>query len=87
MAEKTLCRRGEARRSALVDDYVELIADLIENGNEARPVDIAARLGAAQPTVARDADAADRPAGTAALPRRLRSCQQLARDRGGYDGR
>ena len=30
----------EARRSALVEDYVELIADLIEDGNEARQVDI-----------------------------------------------
>jgi DtxR family manganese transport transcriptional regulator len=43
----------EARRGALVEDYVELIADLIEDGNEARQVDIAARLGVAQPTVAR----------------------------------
>ena len=43
----------EARRGALVEDYVELIADLIEDGNEARQVDIAARLGVAQPTVAK----------------------------------
>ena len=43
----------EARRSAVVEDYVELIADLIEDGNEARQVDIAARLGVAQPTVAK----------------------------------
>ncbi|MBL8582378.1 MAG: manganese-binding transcriptional regulator MntR, partial [Rhizobiaceae bacterium] len=43
----------EALRSALVEDYVELIADLIEDGNEARQVDIAARLGVAQPTVAK----------------------------------
>jgi DtxR family manganese transport transcriptional regulator len=43
----------EARRSALVEDYVELIADLIEDGNEARQVDIAARLGVSQPTVAK----------------------------------
>ena len=42
-----------ARRSALVEDYIELIADLIEDGNEARQVDIAARLGVAQPTVAK----------------------------------
>jgi len=42
-----------ARRGALVEDYVELIADLIEDGNEARQVDIAARLGVAQPTVAK----------------------------------
>lgn len=43
----------EASRLALVEDYVELIADLIEDGNEARQVDIAARLGVAQPTVAK----------------------------------
>lgn len=52
MAEKTHSRRGQVRRSALVEAYVELIAGLIENGNEARQVDIAARLGVAQPTVA-----------------------------------
>jgi len=43
----------EARRAELVEDYVELIADLIEDGGEARQVDIAARLGVAQPTVAK----------------------------------
>jgi DtxR family manganese transport transcriptional regulator len=43
----------EARRGELVEDYVELIADLIEDGNEARQVDIASRLGVAQPTVAK----------------------------------
>jgi hypothetical protein len=36
MVEKTLSRRGEARRRALLEDYVQLVADLIENGNEAR---------------------------------------------------
>nr|WP_287327940.1 hypothetical protein [Mesorhizobium sp.] len=53
MVEKTLSRRGEARRRALLKDYVQLVADLIENGNEARQVDIAARLGVAQPTAAK----------------------------------
>ncbi|HCV95840.1 MAG TPA: transcriptional regulator MntR, partial [Stenotrophomonas sp.] len=43
----------EARRSELVEDYVELIADLIADGREARQVDIATRLGVAQPTVAK----------------------------------
>jgi len=43
----------EARRSELVEDYVELISDLIRDGGEARQVDIAARLGVAQPTVAK----------------------------------
>lgn len=41
-----------ARRNELVEDYVELIADLIDDGGEARQVDIAARLGVSQPTVA-----------------------------------
>lgn len=43
----------DARRSELMEDYVELIDDLIRDGGEARQVDIAARLGVAQPTVAR----------------------------------
>ena len=42
-----------ARRTEIAEDYVELIADLIEDGGEARQVDIAARLGVAQPTVAK----------------------------------
>lgn len=41
----------EARRNELVEDYVELIADLIDDSGEARPVDIAARLGVTKPTV------------------------------------
>lgn len=43
----------EARKGELVEDYVELIDDLIRELGEARQVDIAARLGVAQPTVAR----------------------------------
>ncbi len=43
----------EARRAELVEDYVELISDLIADGGEARQVDIAERLGVAQPTVQR----------------------------------
>ncbi|MBT1160241.1 manganese-binding transcriptional regulator MntR [Aminobacter anthyllidis] len=41
------------RRSELVEDYVELIADLLDHDHEARQVDIAQRLGVAQPTVAK----------------------------------
>lgn len=41
------------RRTELVEDYVELIADLIDHDGEARQVDIALRLGVAQPTVAK----------------------------------
>lgn len=43
----------EARRHELVDDYIELIADLIEEYGEARQVDLALRLGVTQPTVAK----------------------------------
>ena len=43
----------EARRAELVEDYVELISDLIADSVEARQVDIAERLGVAQPTVQR----------------------------------
>lgn len=43
----------EARRTELTEDYVELIADLLDDAGEARQVDIAARLGVAQPTVAK----------------------------------
>ncbi len=43
----------DARRTELMEDYVELIADLIEHSGEARQTDIAQRLGVAQPTVAK----------------------------------
>ena len=42
-----------ARRSELLEDYVELIDELVRATGEARQVDIAAYLGVAQPTVAR----------------------------------
>ena len=44
----------EARRNELAEDYVELIAELIHDQGEARPVDIAARLGVKAPTVSQD---------------------------------
>ncbi|WP_312284178.1 manganese-binding transcriptional regulator MntR [Yokenella regensburgei] len=43
----------EAHRRELIDDYVELISDLIHESGEARQVDMAARLGVSQPTVAK----------------------------------
>ena len=43
----------EARRTELVEDYVELIADLLDEQGEARQVDLANRLGVKQPTVAK----------------------------------
>lgn len=42
-----------ARQNALAEDYVELIADLLDEGQEARQVDLAERLGVSQPTVAK----------------------------------
>jgi len=42
-----------AHRMEIVEDYVELIDDLIAAHGEARQVDIAERLGVAQPTVAK----------------------------------
>lgn len=44
----------DARRSEIVEDYVELVAELIAATGEARPVDIAARMGVTQPTVTKN---------------------------------
>ena len=44
---------GLGLRRELIDDYVELISDLIREVGEARQVDMAARLGVSQPTVAK----------------------------------
>lgn len=43
-----------AHRSEVMEDYVELIAELIADRGEARPVDIAQRMGVTQPTVAKN---------------------------------
>jgi DtxR family manganese transport transcriptional regulator len=45
-----------ARSRELAEDYVELIAALIRDKGEARPVDIAARLGVKLPTVSKSLD-------------------------------
>lgn len=54
-AEPTQARRfGKARTAqstALLEDYAELIADLLAAGGEARPTDIARRLGVSHATV------------------------------------
>ena len=53
-AEPTQARRfGKARTAqstALLEDYAELIADLLAAGGEARPTDIARRLGVSHAT-------------------------------------
>ncbi|GAB5377788.1 MAG: hypothetical protein AcusKO_42500 [Acuticoccus sp.] len=38
----------------MAEDYVELIADLVESCGEARPVDMAQRLGVRPPTVTKN---------------------------------
>lgn len=43
-----------ARQSEIVEDYVELIAELIQQNGAARPVEIAERLGVTQPTVSKN---------------------------------
>ena len=45
-------QQREADRTAIAEDYVELIADLLQEEGEARAVDIARRMGVAQATVA-----------------------------------
>jgi len=44
----------DAHRSEIAEDYVELIQELIEQTGEARPVDIADRMGVRQPTVTKN---------------------------------
>ena len=44
----------KAHQSEIVEDYVELIADLIEKFGEARPVEIARHMGVTQPTVVKN---------------------------------
>lgn len=43
----------DAHRQELIEDYVELILDLMDDTGDARQVDITARLGVSQPTVAK----------------------------------
>lgn len=53
-AEETQARRFEkartAQATAVLEDYAELISDLIANEGEARPTDIARRLGVSHAT-------------------------------------
>lgn len=45
------CHTRRARKAEIAEDYVELIADLIDTDGEARAVDIARRLGVSHATV------------------------------------
>ncbi|MBX9592108.1 MAG: manganese-binding transcriptional regulator MntR [Hyphomonadaceae bacterium] len=56
--ERDVARRAErfkrvrdAHQTEMAEDYVELIADLIDEKGEARVVDLAGRLGVTKPTV------------------------------------
>lgn len=53
-------RTRAARRSELIEDYVEIIADLIDSVGEARVVDIAERLGVSHVTVSKTVDRVQR---------------------------
>ena len=46
-------RVREAHQTETTEDYVELIADLIEVQKEARAIDLAKRLGVSNPTVSK----------------------------------
>lgn len=46
-------RVREAHQTETIEDYVELIADLIDVQKEARASDLASRLGVAHPTVSK----------------------------------
>lgn len=46
-------RARKARSAATLEDYTEMIADLIALNGEARTIDIARRVGVAHPTVSR----------------------------------
>ncbi len=59
-----------ARAAALQQDYVELIADLLAAGGEARPIDIARRLGVSHPTAAKAIARLKRDGLATALPYR-----------------
>jgi DtxR family manganese transport transcriptional regulator len=73
-AEPTQARRfGKARSaqsSALSEDYVELISDLLADGGEARPTDIARRLGVSHATAIKTIGRLKREGLTVAKPYR-----------------
>jgi DtxR family manganese transport transcriptional regulator len=73
-AERTQARRfgkmRSAQSSALLEDYVELIADLLATTGEARPTDIARRLGVSHVTAIRTISRLTRNGLTTARPYR-----------------
>lgn len=78
----------DAHLTELAEDYVELIADLIEQTGEARVVDLAGRLGVASATVSvairrlqRDGLVTSKPYRSIFLTPRGRAVASAARDR------
>lgn len=63
-------RVRETHQVELAEDYVELIADLIDATGEARAADIARRLGVSQPTVVKTVGRLQRDGLVESLPYR-----------------
>ncbi len=63
-------RARKARSAILLEDYAELIADLLATGGEARAVDIARRLGVAHATAVKTIGRLKREGLVTALPYR-----------------
>lgn len=63
-------RTRAARRTELIEDYVEIIADLIETIGEARVVDVAQRLGVSHVTVSKTVERLQREGFVTARPYR-----------------
>lgn len=64
------CRARQARSATLLEDYAELIADLLATGGEARTVDVARRMGVAHATAVKTIGRLKREGLVTALPYR-----------------
>src|SRR5258706_12185149 len=80
-AELTQARRfgktRSAQSTALLEDYVELIADLLASAGEARPTDIARRLGVSHATAIKTISRLKRAGMATARPYRDRKSTRL----------
>lgn len=63
-------RARQARSATLLEDYAELIADLLATGGEARTVDVARRMGVAHATAVKTINRLKREGLVTALPYR-----------------
>ena len=63
-------RARQARSATLLEDYAELIADLLATGGEARTVDVARRMGVAHATAVKTISRLKREGLATALPYR-----------------